>query len=526
MVTQVLQSQRFGRRTVLAGAGALMLAPALHRGAVAQPLLPAGEAFSFDALAGQMRAAARTPFVPAPPFDGAGLAASYDDWRRIVWQRARTRWRGDSFGLQAFAPGWLFREPVQLYDVSDGTVRPFPVGPADFERDGRPLPDGAALPGVAGFRLVGPLNRPGQLDEIVAFLGASYFRALGRGSAYGLSARGLALDTLAGAGEEFPRFAAFYLERPAPGAGTLRFHAALDSPRATGAFRFDIRPGDPTLTDVTARLWFRGDVGVLGIGCLTSMHLYDDKNRAAFDDHRPRVHDSEGLGLVTAAGEAIWRPLNNPARAAQSWFGGRARAFGLYQRRRGEGDYADLEARYHRRPSAEVTPLADWGEGAVRLVELPAADETVDNIVAAFVPGDGRVGAGEERACAWRIAWGDLPPDPGALARVTATRAGAGGVPGTARAADVRKFAVDFAGPGLPPPPADPAAPLPVQADLRVQGGDIVKHILEPLPGGVGWRLTFDLRAARGAVAEVAARLTAGGSAVSETWASQWVTPS
>ena len=52
----------------------------------------------------------------------------------------------------------------------------------------------------------------------MVFLGASYFRALGAGQHYGLSARGLAIDTVGGQGEEFPRFAEFWIVdlRPTP----------------------------------------------------------------------------------------------------------------------------------------------------------------------------------------------------------------------------------------------------------------------------------------------------------------------
>ncbi|QYK41355.1 MAG: glucan biosynthesis protein G [Paracoccaceae bacterium] len=515
------------RRTLLAGAASLLFAPSLARPALAEPVLPEGAAFDFDALSAMMRAAAQRPHVPPVLVAADGLAATYDAWRRIRWRRSQTRWwegaGAGGFGLQAFAPGWLYREPVALFDVTDGTVRPLTMTAADFEDDAGPLAaDGRALPGVAGFRLLYPLNAADRQDELVAFLGASYFRALGQGSAYGISARGLALDTATGSPEEFPRFTAFYLERPAPGARQVVFHASLESPRVAGAFRFAVSPGPATEVDVTARLYFRGAVEMLGIGCLTSMHLFDGKNRAAFDDHRPRVHDSEGLAIVTGHGEEIWRPLNNPVRLSQSLFAGTPRSFGLYQRDRDLASFRDLEALYHRRPSVEVTPLSDWGDGMVRLVEIPAPNETEDNIVAAFVPGDGRVGAGEARSYSWRLRWGDLPPE-GRLARAVVMRSGAGGVSGVASPLGKRKFVVDFAGPGLPPPPADPQAPPVLSADLRVADAEIVTQVLEPLSAGAGWRLTIDLRATPGTVVEMSARLISDGTPVSETWAYQWV---
>ena len=86
--------------------------------------------------------------------------------------------------------------------------------------------------GFAGFRLHAPINRADYFDEVAAFLGASYFRAVAKGQAYGLSARGLALKTGEPGPEEFPVFKAFWLERPARGANAIVVHALLDSPSA------------------------------------------------------------------------------------------------------------------------------------------------------------------------------------------------------------------------------------------------------------------------------------------------------
>ena len=56
--------------------------------------------------------------------------------------------------------------------------------------------------GYAGFRVLYPLNEPDKWDELGAFLGASYFRLLGKGQRYGaIGARpgaGLRRDRSAG----------------------------------------------------------------------------------------------------------------------------------------------------------------------------------------------------------------------------------------------------------------------------------------------------------------------------------------
>ncbi len=127
------------------------------------------------------------------------------------------------------------------------------------------------------------------------FLGASYFRVLGRGQSYGASARGLAINVATTGGEEFPYFSDFWLVRPLPQQRTLTIFALLDSPSLTGAYRFEIRPGATTDVEVTATLYARKNVEKLGVAPLTSMFLFGEEHRRQFDDYRPEVHDSDGL---------------------------------------------------------------------------------------------------------------------------------------------------------------------------------------------------------------------------------------
>ena len=94
------------------------------------------------------------------------------------------------------------------------------------------------------------MNTPRYKDELAVFLGASYFRLLGKGQRYGASARGLALDTGERGGEEFPRFEQFWIEKPARNASQLVLYALLDSRRVTGAYRFVLKPGDETVAEV------------------------------------------------------------------------------------------------------------------------------------------------------------------------------------------------------------------------------------------------------------------------------------
>ena len=88
--------------------------------------------------------------------------------------------------------------------MADGRAEPIRYSPDLFTFDKVKPPTGDI--GFAGFRLHYPLNRPDYFDEICAFLGASYFRAVAQGQGYGLSARGLAIKTADPSGEEFPLF--------------------------------------------------------------------------------------------------------------------------------------------------------------------------------------------------------------------------------------------------------------------------------------------------------------------------------
>lgn len=491
----------------------------------ATPAIAAAQQFSFDLLTEEMRALATRAHETAPPPQGFLGDLDYDDYRLIRFADARARWQDEAtrFRLAAFHMGWLFPEPVRLFEVEGGMASEMLFSTDDFEylNDlATRVPEHAELPGVAGFRLNHPLNRPDKWDELVAFVGASYFRALGRNSAYGISARGLALNTATAQGEEFPRFSRFYTERDTAGGDRITVYATLEGPSVTGAYRFVITPGTDTVMDVTCRLFFRQDVAELGIAPLTSMFLFSEKNRAEFDDFRPNVHDSDGLRILRADGDVIWRPLNNPPQLTGSYFAETApRRFGLHQRDRAFDSYQDTHSRYERRPSLDVEPLGDWGKGHVRLVEIPSDLEANDNIVAYWVP-EAPAKAGDAREFAYRLHWGDLSHDLGdPLAYVFETRSGHGGFAGVEAQQGTRKFVVDFKGGligGMEPD-------SPIEAVVTIANGEITGTVVEKIPDSDIWRLVIDISAAPGAVVELAAHLAGFDRKLTENWLYQWI---
>lgn len=480
-----------------------------------------GEPFSFDWLVERMRQRAAEPYEAPEADTGAVGDLDYDSYRLIQFRREAARWANGAtpFVLHAYHMGWLFDTPVDLHEIVDGRAHPLDFSTEDFEYLGAMsdrVPE--SIPGVAGFRLNAPLNAEDRYDEVVSFLGASYFRALGRGNIYGLSARGLAVNTATGAAEEFPRFSAFWLERPAEGADDVVFYAALESASVTGAYRFVLTPGQITTIDVTARLFFRDAVRQLGIAPLTSMFLFGPNERGEFEDYRRRVHDSEAL-IVKSGGQSIFRPLTNPPRLANSYIGASGpTAFGLIQRHRDFADYLDAGAEYHHRPSLTVEPVGNWGRGAIRLIEIPSELEANDNIVAYWVP-EGDVAAGDQIETSYRLNWGDVPP--GAVpetAQVMRTLTGHGGVAGAAPQDDRRKFVIDFDGAGM----AELSPGTEVNPQVSVSGGEVVESVLDRLEEEDIWRLVLEVTAPAGATVEMQAALTAGDRRLSETWLYQW----
>ena len=516
---------RLRRRAFVGGAAALGAASVLpfDGGARAAPAITG--AFSFDALSAAMEARAGEPYVAPEPANGFIESLTYDQYRDINFRPDRSRWRGQDrrFWLQAFHMGWLFDTPVALLEVVDGEVRSLDFTSDDFKytdtAEGLVGP-GTPLPGVSGFRLNTPINRPGFFDELVAFQGASYFRALGRGNTYGLSARGLAINTATGADEEFPRFSTFYAVRPAPGEGSVTICAELDSESVAGAYRFVVTPGRETAIEVTARLYFRREVDNLGVAPLTSMYLFSEANRSRFDDYRTQVHDSDGLQIRRANDDVLWRALTNPPRLATSYFSETsARGFGLHQRDRAFRDYHDAGAHYHDRPSVDVDFLGDWGPGAVRLVEIPTDLEINDNIVAYWSPQD-PAPAGASQEWRYRLRWGAIEP-PGGLAHVAGTRTGIGGVSGVENDGSTRKFVVDFAGGRLAALDAEAEADL--EARVAVSRGEISTQALSKVEGTDIWRLVVDVTPEPDAATELVAYLQGYDERLTETWLYQWI---
>jgi periplasmic glucans biosynthesis protein len=475
------------------------------------------QGFDFDGVDKVAKALAAKPYNRStPPLPKALKELNYDQMRDIRFDPARSLWRAEKlpFELQFFHLGGQFHDhPVRINEVVDGVVREIPFDPADFDY-GKTGLDRAQMRklGFAGFRIHAALNTQRYKDELLVFLGASYFRALGQGQRFGASARGLAVDTAERAGEEFPRFEQFWIVRPVRNARELTVYALLDSRRVTGAYRFIVRPGGETVTEVTARLHLRETGAKIGLAPLTSMFFHGENQRATAEDFRPEVHDSDGLSIQAANGEWNWRPLVNPRRLLVTSFAVTdPRGFGLVQRDRSFGSYEDLEARYELRPSVWVEPVGSWGAGRVELVQIPTPDETNDNIVAYWVPQQ-TLRPGQPFEFRYRLMWQKGTERRPPSAWVVQTRRGQGYA---AQPDDVVKLTVDFDGPALRKLPADAA----VTADLSVNGGQQLALNVHRNEVSGGWRMVVQVRRAeKDKPVELRAVLRNADSPLSETW--------
>ena len=504
------------RREFLTALVALAAVPAV--GQTNEPGLQLGDAtvFEREALIARAQSLAANPYQMREEIPEDWVNLTYDQYRKIWFDSRNALWEGTETPqrVDVFPPGLYFPRPDEVHVVEDGAQRPLKFDLEVFDRTDQ-FPDVTIDDrlGYSGLRLRADLQGTGNHSEYAVFQGASYFRGIGTGQTYGLSARGLALKTGDPMGEEFPEFIAFWIEKPVDGAPDVTVHALLDSPSCAGLYSFVIRHGETLTMDVTATLFAREDMRHVGIAPLTSMFLFDQMNRDAFSDFRPAVHDSDGLLIHNGAGEVIWRPLANPTRLQISAFSDNGpRGFGLMQRARKFSDFADLEAHYHNRPGLWVTPGEDWGRGSVALVEIPADKEIYDNIVAYWRPSQ-PIAPGQRHDMSYRLDWGaDPAPKADMPLRVLNTAMG-----GSAFHEGLL-CVIDFE--------ASPRAPDDLSKVMRIvrsSAGEVSEGVLQRNPETGGLRLAFRFDPMEAEFAEFRVQLRAeDGAALSEVWLYRW----
>jgi len=473
---------------------------------------PATYPFTFDTLLADAKRRATTPYAPQRNRLPAALdKLSPEQYRSIRFNPDADIWRAEQlpFRLELLRAANNLQTAVTVSTVQDGIAEDLVATPAMFDLQSTfPGQLGKVALPVSGFRVRGRINSNKVWDEFLVFQGASYFRAVAKNLLYGLSARGLAINTAEPSGEEFPAFTHFWIERPAAHSTAIVIYALLESESTTGAYRFTVQPGVETAMDVDLTLFPRSDIRVAGIAPLTSMFLFDETNRGHLDDYRPEVHDSDGLQIEMKSGEQIFRPLANPIKLQVSSFTTQQPlGFGLVQRSRQQSDFQDFDAQYERRPSAWVEPQGDWGPGSVELVEIPSGRETNDNIVAFWRTAQ-PLTAAHPAHFAYRINWSAEPAQPKGLAKTIATRSGAS-LDGKRRV-----FLLDFVGAG------DKVDGL--RLDLSASAGKISNAALMANSALHGLRASFEIDPRDAELIELRMRIMRGDRPVTETWLYRW----
>jgi glucans biosynthesis protein len=455
------------------------------------------------------KALAARPYAPPDTRLPAKLATiDYGDYANLHFQTDKALWRaqGLPFQVQFFPRGYLYSTRVDIFEVADERARPIPFALDLFNDGGMGREVFPADLGFSGFRLHHPVNNK-DYEEFAVFQGASYFRAVGRGEVYGLSARGLSIGS-GESGEEFPDFRVFWLERPAVGATSVGVQALLDGPSATGAFRFRIRPGEETVFDVEAIIYPRRDIAKAGLAPMSSMFFLGDINRFRTHATRSPIHDSQGLEIWNGRGERLWRPLDNPPQLeADAFEDDSPRGFGLMQRSR-PPDEDDPQA-YPRRPDLWVEPLGHWGPGALELVDITTTDANADNVTSSWRP-KAPLKAGSALTIAYRLTWGQRGPNEPHAPRVFDSRRGG---------RDGRHIDIEYR--AVEPETLEPAV---LQSEIttsvgRITGSTITRSA-EGGPGAV--LLSFDLDPGPAGAADLRAVLTRDGRPISEIWLYRW----
>lgn len=475
---------------------------ALVTGSALFCLFGAGQlwAFSLDDVSAKAKELAGQKYeAPRSNLPNEFREMKFADYQKIRFRNEKAEWADQNtpFKLSFYHQGMHFDTPVKINEVTADSVQEIKYDPTRFDfGDVKFDPKATEQLGYAGFRVLYPINKADKQDEIMTMLGASYFRVVGKGQAYGLSARGMAIDTALPSGEEFPRFTEFWIERPKPGEKQLVIFALLDSPRATGAYRLILRPGTDTIVDVKSQMFLRDKVSKLGVAPLTSMYLFGANQPSKVLNYRRELHDSSGLSIHAGNGEWIWRPLNNPKHLSVSNFTvENPKGFGLLQRGRDFSHYEDLDDNYDKRPSAWIEPEGDWGKGTVNLVEIPTADETNDNIVAFWSPAE-LPEVGKPLDVSYRLHWTmdekSLHPTDSAWVKQTLRSTGDVKQSNLIRQPDGSvAYLVDFEGPSLKALPSD----APVRSQVSVgDNAELVENSVRYNEHTKGWRLTLRMK--------------------------------
>lgn len=496
-----------------AGVGAL---PGISRAADPKP--NKNSSFSFDALERRAGLAAAAAFeAPQQNIPIALKALSQKQWRAIRFRAAKAlrAATGSPYKLELFQRGGPWQQAMTINTTRNGIATPVPYLAEMFDFGAVAKP--AHLPvnfGFAGFRLMGPLQAPVHLDEMMQCLGGGRFRFFGRHQVPGSACQALA-DNIDGVPSAAPFFREVWFSASDADADHITMLALLDGPSATGAFEFKLYPGANSTMLVTATLFARKAGAKFGLAGLSSLFMTGENDSRVRDAIHPELHQADGLLIHGASGEFLWRPLHNPAEQLVSSFAATGlKGFGLMQRDRHFSHYQSIAKAYQSCPSYWIEPLEGFAAGHIELVETPAPEASHANIFASFVP-DADVLPGQALRLRYRITATlnqphvspggravnsfiiNLPPSPREPGKI------------------LRRVMVDFAGDDLAWFVQDAAA---IKVDASAAGATILHASGTINPAIKGYRATVDLALPWGGRVDVRIFLKAADRTLTETW--------
>jgi len=317
------------------------------------------------------------------------LPIEYEKYSEIRFKPEYTFWRENSkFHMQFFPQGYIYQESIKINEVWEDYQTPIFYQGSYFS-----IPHGInidkfnELSGFSGLKLLYPINSENVHEEFAVFQGSSYFRIISKGQIYGLSARGIAINTGLQTPEEFPIFSEFWIEKPKPKSEKVIVHSHLVGNSIEGYYKFTLYPGEVSKAEVTFESIIKRDIEKIGIAPLTSMFWYGESS-TSLNPPYPESHDSDGL-LIQDDQTFIWIPLENPKKPTTTIFKvKKLKGFGLMQRDREFSSYEDPRYEYHKRPSAWVEPVnsENWENGYISLYRIPTRDDLMDNIIVFYSP--------------------------------------------------------------------------------------------------------------------------------------------
>jgi periplasmic glucans biosynthesis protein len=474
-------------------------------------------AFSFQDAVIQAKQLASQSYSATPQIPEALRQIDQNTYERIAIKPNASLWQTARFGIDPISAGYIYDQPVDLYEVTPDAVAPIVFDKSKFDWPSQAFAQTVpANLGFAGFSVHYPLSGQDARDVMLTFLGGAQFGIVAANQVLGAHARGVAIDTGLPQGEQFPRFTKFWLVRPNPSDLQLTIYALLDGKSLTGAYEFVVRPnGSRVEVHVTASLFPRTEISRLGLAPLSTMYFYGQTGQRPPGQWRPAAYESDGLLMFTGEGDWIFRSLQNPATLRISEFAADGiRGFGFMQRQTRFCQFEDAIARFERRPSLWVSTEAGFGKGKIVLVQIPTNSDAHENQIAFFQPAD-IVDAGHPVSFAYTLTAGnsDVAQEP--LAQVRRPLIGTVKLNDNDKTEKAYRINLDFSGGKL----STLANNEPVIAQIDTSGtANVQEQAVIPLPEAGHWRLSMLLVPTGKSAVTIDASLSLGKKVISETW--------